>query len=100
MSFSKEGSIKSTKTNKVLVYCIFIQYYVFIMNNVIKLNTIDPIVERYLLSVDKSSIKKTLAFEYFNNDVNELDRFINNQINNKVLTSDLIEPKAQMEFSF
>ena len=70
------------------------------MNNVAKLNNLDPIVERYLSSVDKPSIKKTLAFEYFNNDVNELDRFINNQINNKVLTSDLIEPKAQMEFSF
>ena len=70
------------------------------MNNIVKLNNLDPIVERYLSSVDKSSIKKTLAFEYFNNDVNELDRFINNQINNQVLTSDLIEPKAQMEFSF
>ena len=70
------------------------------MNNVVKLNNLDPIVERYLSSVDKLSIKKTLAFEYFNNDVNELDRFINSQINNKVLTSDLIEPKAQMEFSF
>ena len=70
------------------------------MNNVVKLNNLDPIVERYLSSVDKPSIKKTLAFEYFNNDVNELDRFINNQINNKVLTSDLIEPKVQMEFSF
>jgi hypothetical protein len=70
------------------------------MNNVVKLNNLDPIIERYLSSVDKLSIKKTLAFEYFNNDVNELDRFIRSQINNKVLTSDLIEPKAQMEFSF
>ena len=70
------------------------------MNNVVKLNNLDPIIERYLSSVDKLSIKKTLAFEYFNNDVNELDRFISSQINNKVLTSELIEPKAQMEFSF
>ena len=70
------------------------------MNNVVKLNNLDPIVERYLSSIDKSSIKRTLAFEYFNNDINELDRFINNQINKKVHTSDLIEPKAQMEFSF
>ena len=70
------------------------------MNNVIKLKDLDPIIERYLSSVDKSSIKKTLAFEYFNNDINELDRFIDRQINNKVLTSELIEPKAQMEFSF
>ena len=70
------------------------------MNNVIKLNNLDPIIERYLSSVDKSSIKKTLAFEYFNNDINELDRFIDSQINNKVRTSELIEPKAQMEFLF
>ena len=70
------------------------------MNNIVKLNNLDPIVERYLSSVDKSSIKKTLAFEYFNNDVDELDRFIDSQINNKILSSDLIEPKAQMEFSF
>ena len=70
------------------------------MNNVVKLNNLDPIIERYLSSVDKSSIKKTLAFEYFNNDLDELERFIDTQINNKVLTSELIEPKAQMEFSF
>ena len=70
------------------------------MSNVIKLNNLDPIIERYLSSIDKSSIKKTLAFEYFNNDINELDIFIDSQINNKVLTSELIEPKAQMEFSF
>ena len=70
------------------------------MNNVVKLNNLDPIIERYLSSVDKSSIKKTLAFEYFNNDLNELERFIDIQINKKFLTSDLIEPKAQMEFSF
>ena len=70
------------------------------MNNVIRLNNLDPIIEKYLSSIDKSSIKRTLAFEYFNNDINELNRYIDSQINNKVLTSDLIEPKAQMEFSF
>ena len=70
------------------------------MTNVIKLNNLDPIIERYLSSVDKSSIKKTLAFEYFNNDLNELERFIDVQINKKFITSDLIEPRAQMEFSF
>ena len=70
------------------------------MTNVLKLNNLDPIIERYLSSVDKSSIKKTLAFEYFNNDLNELERFIDLQINNKFITSDLIEPRAQMEFSF
>jgi hypothetical protein len=70
------------------------------MNNIVKLNNLDPIIERYLSSIDKSSIKKTLAFEYFNNDINELDRYINSQINNEVLLPDLIEPKAQLEFSF
>ena len=70
------------------------------MNNVVKLNNLDPIIERYLSSVDKSSIKKTLAFEYFNNDLNELERFIDVQINKKFITSDLIEPRAQKEFSF
>ena len=70
------------------------------MSNVVKLNNLDPIIERYLSSCDKPSIKRTLAFEYFNNDINELDKFINSKISNKVLTSDSIEPKAQMEFSF
>ena len=70
------------------------------MSNVVKLKNLDPIIERYLSSVDKSSIKKTLAFEYFNNDINELDRFIDSQINNKVRTSELIQPKAQKEFLF
>ena len=70
------------------------------MTNVVKLNNLDPIIKRYLSSEDKSSIKKTLAFEYFNNDLNELERFIDLQINKKFITSDLIEPKAQMEFSF
>ena len=70
------------------------------MNNVVKLNNLDPIIEKYISSVDKSSIKKTLAFEYFNNDLNELERFIDVQINKKFITSDLIEPRAQMEFLF
>ena len=70
------------------------------MNNVIKLNNLDPIIERYLSSVDKSSIKKTLAFEYFNNDISALDTFIASQVSNKVVALGLIEPKAQMEFLF
>ena len=70
------------------------------MNSVIKLNNLDPIVERYISSVDKSSIKKTLAFEYFNNDISALNSFIDSQINNNMIASDFIEPKAQMEFSF
>ena len=49
---------------------MFIQYNNHIMNNVIRLNNLDPIIERYLSSIDKSSIKRTLGFEYFNNDIN------------------------------
>ena len=70
------------------------------MNNVVKLKNLDPIIERYLSSVDKPSIKKTLAFEYFNNDISALDTFIASQISNKVVAIEFIEPKAQMEFSF
>jgi hypothetical protein len=70
------------------------------MNNVIKLNNLDSIINRYLSSVDKSSTKKTLAFEYFNNDISALDSYIDSHINNRTLTSNPIEPKAQMEFSF
>ena len=70
------------------------------MTNIIKLNNFDPIIDRYLSSVDKTSIKKTLAFEYFNNDISALDSFIASQTGNKSHVSNLIEPKAQMEFSF
>ena len=70
------------------------------INNFIKLNNLDPIINTYLSSIDKSSIKRTLAFEYFNNDIDELDRYIDSQIDNKILKSDLIEPRAQMEFLF
>ena len=70
------------------------------MNNIIKLNNFDPIIERYLSSVDKTSIKKTLAFEYFNNDISALDSFIATQTSSKSHVSNLIEPRAQKEFSF
>ena len=47
------------------------------MNNVIKIKEFDAVLERYISSYDKSSIKKTLAFEYFNNDIAALDSYIN-----------------------
>ncbi|MFL2702813.1 MAG: hypothetical protein ACJ0FX_00820 [Gammaproteobacteria bacterium] len=69
------------------------------MNNIKKINKFDPVIERFISSHDKSSIKKTLAFEYFNNDIDALNTYINKYtFNSKSLN--FIEPKAQLEFSF
>ena len=46
------------------------------MNNLKKINKFDPVIERFISSHDKPSIKKTLAFEYFNNDVDALNTYI------------------------
>tara|TARA_B100001059_G_C17556449_1_gene437884 strand:- start:63 stop:272 length:210 start_codon:yes stop_codon:yes gene_type:complete len=69
------------------------------MNNLVKIEDKDPVLERYISSNDKLSIKKTLAFEYFNNDVDALNQYINFHVF-KANTSEMIEPKAQLEFSF
>ena len=59
----------------------------------------DSIVEQYLSSNDKNSSKKTLAFQYFNNDLKAFDEYINNNIyDNQSLNIKL--PRAQLEFSF
>jgi hypothetical protein len=69
------------------------------MNNLKKINKFDPVIERFISSHDKPSIKKTLAFEYFNNDVDALNTYIKKYtFNSKSLN--FIEPKAQLEFSF
>jgi hypothetical protein len=47
------------------------------MNNLKKINKFDPVIERFISSHDKPSIKKTLAFEYFNNDIDALNTYIN-----------------------
>ena len=39
------------------------------MNNVVKIKEFDPIVEKYITAEDKDAAKKTLAFEYFSNDI-------------------------------
>ena len=48
----------------------------------------------------KSLQKKTLAFQYFNNDLKAFDEYIRNNLysNNQSLNIKL--PRAQLEFSF
>ena len=70
------------------------------MNNVIKIKEFDAVLERYISSYDKSSIKKTLAFEYFNNDIAALDSYININLYNESSHVDIHQPKGQLEFSF
>ena len=70
------------------------------MNNVVKIKNFDPVIEKYIASLDKKSIKKTLAFEYFNNDLEALTKYIDIHVNNKTFCLDFSEPRGQMEFSF
>ena len=69
------------------------------MNNIVKLKANDPVIERFLSSHDKLSIKKTLAFEYFNNDLDALNQYIDIHIF-KENTLKMLEPKRQLEFVF
>ena len=71
------------------------------MSNLIYIKK-DPILIELDNSVDKQSTKKMLAFKYFNNNVNLLDEYLDN--NNKK-KSDVIDRKnfksvSQLEFSF
>ena len=70
------------------------------MNNVVKIKEFDADLDRYISSYDKSSIKKTLAFEYFNNDINALDSYINAHLYNRSSHVEIHQPKGQLEFSF
>ena len=70
------------------------------MNNVVKIKEFDPIVEKYVASKDKDAAKKTLAFEYFSNDIQALNAYINFHVNNNSQSSQFMNPKAQLEFSF
>lgn len=70
------------------------------MNNVIKLKKFDPIIEKYISSEDKIAAKKTLAFEYFSNDFNALNLYIDQHVYNNTYSSKTLEPKAQLEFTF
>jgi hypothetical protein len=69
------------------------------MNNIVKLKDNDPVIERFLSSHDKLSIRKTLAFEYFNNDLDALNQYIDIHIF-KENSLKMLEPKRQLEFVF
>ena len=69
------------------------------MNNIVKLKANDTVIERFLSSHDKLSIRKTLAFEYFNNDLDALNQYIDIHIF-KENTLKMLEPKRQLEFVF
>lgn len=70
------------------------------MNNVVKIKKFDPIVEKYITSEDKLATKKTLAFEYFCNDIQALNTYIDLHVYDIPQSSQFIDPKAQLEFSF
>tara|TARA_Y100000996_G_scaffold234906_1_gene184772 strand:+ start:977 stop:1192 length:216 start_codon:yes stop_codon:yes gene_type:complete len=71
------------------------------MNNIIYLKK-DPILVELENSVDKDSVKKMIAFKYFNNNLKLLDDYLNiNNDNDGIKTKkNLIEPTSQLEFSF
>jgi len=71
------------------------------MNNIIYLKK-DPILVELENSVDKDSVKKMIAFKYFNNNLKLLDDYLNiNNDNNGIKSKkNLIEPISQLEFSF
>ena len=72
------------------------------MNNLIYLHK-DPILMELNSSVDKTSVKKMLAFKFFNGDEVLLEEYLRKNKDGSVNTphsSDFIEPKSQLEFSF
>ena len=71
------------------------------MNNIIYLKK-DPILVELENSVDRDSVKKMIAFKYFNNNLKLLDDYLNiNNDNDEIKTKkNLIEPTSQLEFSF
>ncbi|MAV23867.1 MAG: hypothetical protein CBE38_02425 [Gammaproteobacteria bacterium TMED278] len=70
------------------------------MNNVIQLNITNSIIESLEQSVDKSSTKKTLAFKYFNNSIDDLDSYLKNLNVSDFESNVYQEPVKQLEFSF
>ena len=71
------------------------------MNNIIYLKK-DPILVELENSVDRDSVKKMIAFKYFNNNLKLLDDYLNiNNDNDEIKTKkNLIEPTSQLEFLF
>jgi|TARA_B110000977_G_C10931345_1_gene437210 hypothetical protein len=63
-------------------------------------NNVDPIIKKLDEAIDKTSVKKMLAFQYFNNNMNELSIYLNSSESYFDNTLNLMEPKAQLEFRF
>ncbi len=53
------------------------------MNNVIYINE-DPILLELENAIDKESTKKMLAFQYFNNNTDLLDKFLDPKFKNNI----------------
>ena len=66
----------------------------------LNLQNIDPILKKLDEAIDKKSAKRMLAFEYFNNNMNELSIYLNCCDYYLDSTLNLIEPKVQLEFRF
>ena len=71
------------------------------MNNITYLNKLnDPVLIELDNAIDKNSIKKMIAFKYFNNDMNLLNSYLKNSEYSSNESINPIRPKAQLEFSF
>ena len=72
------------------------------MNKIIYINK-DPILQELDNSVDKESAKRMLAFKHFNNDLDMLDDYLNennpsDKRKQKIIKN--IKKKPQLEFAF
>ena len=70
------------------------------MNNISYIKQQDSIIEDYISSNDKIAAKKTLAFQYFNNDLKATDEYIRNNLDSNNQSLSIKLPRAQLEFSF
>ena len=70
------------------------------MNNLLNFKPVDEIIDQLESSIDKESAMKTLAFQYFKNDMNALVAYVDHPNMHKKDKQNLIEPRAQLEFSF
>ena len=68
--------------------------------NITNINNADLIIKKLDEAVDKTSAKRMLAFQYFNNNMNELSIYLISCDYYLDSTLNLIEPKVQLEFRF
>jgi hypothetical protein len=68
--------------------------------NIPNINNSDLIIKKLDEAVDKTSAKRMLAFQYFNNNMNELSIYLNRCNYCLDNTLNLVEPKVQLEFRF